>query len=681
MKTIRFNLNPSLTFRQWSRKRYSLFNIIRRSVKIAVLSIVYHSSTAMVSDSISVVAPDSIGNMIKVELDEIEVGVGRAPELFSESARILTVLTSNQLKTIPATSLSDALKYVTGVDIRQRGPEGIQADISIRGGTFDQTLILLNGINITDPQTGHHNLNIPLNLTQVSRIEVLEGPASRIYGPNAFSGAINIITSPEDSPPLSITASYGNYNSLSVNISGHLKTGQFSHLISTGHKSSDGHIINTDFKVSDLFIHSSGNLYSGKIDFQAGYSMKDFGAQAFYTPKYPDQFEATRTFLTSLRFTTEGKVKLSPFIYWRKNSDRFELFRNEAPEWYKGHNYHVSEVFGSGINAWFNHRLGRTSIGSEIRSEGIMSNVLGEPMNTSVKVMGEQAFYTKSALRSSFSMFVENRYRINRISLSFGLLAQKNSSISENWRLYPGVDASYQISPFSRIFVSGGQSLRLPTFTDLYYSGPTNQGNPHLRPEEVIHFEIGWKGQSPGIQAHGGIFHQKGRNLIDWIREADNSIWRTANHTRINGTGFQTKLSVFPDRLLNKNTPVIYLTVGYHYNFQKKKDQDLISYYTLDFVRHKGTVQLEHRLIKNLSINWGLLFQDRNGTYTGFSNNLPVEMEYRPFWLADSKITYSRGKISANIHISNLLDVKYYDFGNIIQPGRSFRGTISITMN
>lgn len=681
MKTIRFNLNPSLTFRQWSRKRYSLFNIIRRSVKIAVLSIVYHSSTAMVSDSISVVAPDSIRNMIKVELDEIEVGAGRAPELFSESARILTVLTSNQLRTIPATSLSDALKYVTGVDIRQRGPEGIQADISIRGGTFDQTLILLNGINITDPQTGHHNLNIPLNLTQVSRIEVLEGPASRIYGPNAFSGAINIITSPEDSPPLSITASYGNYNSLSVNISGHLKTGQFSHLISTGHKSSDGHIINTDFKVSDLFIHSSGNLYSGKIDFQAGYSMKDFGAQAFYTPKYPDQFEATRTFLTSLRFTTEGKVKLSPFIYWRKNSDRFELFRNEAPEWYKGHNYHVSEVFGSGINAWFNHRLGRTSIGSEIRSEGIMSNVLGEPMNTSVKVMGEQAFYTKSALRSSFSMFVENRYRINRISLSFGLLAQKNSSISENWRLYPGVDASYQISPFSRIFVSGGQSLRLPTFTDLYYSGPTNQGNPHLRPEEVIHFEIGWKGQSPGIQAHGGIFHQKGRNLIDWIREADNSIWRTANHTRINGTGFQTKLSVFPDRLLNKNTPVIYLTVGYHYNFQKKKDQDLISYYTLDFVRHKGTVQLEHRLIKNLSINWGLLFQDRNGTYTGFSNNLPVEMEYRPFWLADSKITYSRGKISANIHISNLLDVKYYDFGNIIQPGRSFRGTISITMN
>ena len=619
--------------------------------------------------------------MIKVELDEIEVGAGRAPELFSESARILTVLTSNQLKTIPATSLSDALKYVTGVDIRQRGPEGIQADISIRGGTFDQTLILLNGINITDPQTGHHNLNIPVNLTQVSRIEVLEGPASRIYGPNAFSGAINIITSPEDSPPLSITASYGNYNSLSANISGHLKTGQFSHLISTGLKRSDGHIINTDYKASDLFIHSSGNLYSGKIDFQAGYSMKDFGAQAFYTPKYPDQFEATRTFLTSLRYTTEGKVKLSPYIYWRKNSDRFELFRNEAPEWYKGHNYHVSEVFGSGINVWFNHRYGRTSVGSEIRSEGIMSNVLGEPMNTSVKVKGKQAFYTKSALRSGFSMFIENRFRINRISLSLGLLAQKNSSISENWRLYPGVDASYQISPFSRIFVSGGQSLRLPTFTDLYYSGPTNQGNPYLRPEEVIHFEIGWKGQSPGIQAHGGIFHQKGRNLIDWIREADDSIWRTANHTRINGTGFQTKLSVFPDRLLNKNTPLIYLTVGYHYNIQKKKDQDLISYYTLDFIRHKGTVQLEHRLIKNLSINWGLLFQDRNGTYTGFTNSLPVEMEYQPFWLADSKITYSRGKISANIHISNLLDVKYYDFGNIIQPGRSLRGTISITMN
>lgn len=680
MRTIRIKSNTCLTFRQWSGKKYSLFNIINRTIKIAVLSVVYHSASAMVNDSISVIVPDSLKTMTTVELDEIEVGASRAPELYSEAARIITVITSSQLKSMSASSLPDALRHVTGIDIRQRGPEGIQSDISIRGGTFDQTLILLNGINITDPQTGHHNLNIPINLAQVSRIEVLEGPASRVYGPNAFSGAINFITSPEDTPLLSVTATYGSFNSLSSNISGRLKTGPITHMLSVGQKYSDGHIVNTDHEVYDFFYHSTGNFNSGKLDFQSGYSIKEFGAQAFYTPKYPEQFEATKTFLASLRYTTEGNVKLSPYIYWRRNSDRFELFRNDAPVWYTGHNYHVSEVFGSGINTWFFHRFGRTSLGSEIRSEGIMSNVLGEPMNTFVKVDGADASYTKSAIRSGFSLFLENRYRTDRVSISAGILAQKISTMLDDWKFYPGIDISYQVSPFSRFFISGGQSLRLPTFTDLYYSGPTNQGNPQLQPEEVVHFEFGWKGQLPGLQAHTGIFHQAGKNLIDWIRESNEEIWKTSNHTKINGTGIQTKISIFPDVLFKKRMPVMFLAFGYHYNTQKKRDQDVISYYTLDYIRHKGTFMMEHRLVKNLSVNWSILYQDRNGTYTGFTNNLPVEMEYRPFWLAASKIMYNKGIFSANVQVSNLFGNKYFDFGNIVQPGRSVKGTISIIL-
>ena len=681
MKKNSYKINRLITFRQWSGKSYALFRVIKQTIRIAVLSIVYHGATAKVSDTITVASSDSLKAMKTVELEEISIGASKAPDVYSETARIITVITREQIKTRPAATLSDALRLVTGVDIRQRGPEGIQSDISIRGGTFDQTLILLNGINITDPQTGHHNLNIPVNLNLVSRIEVLEGPASRVYGPNAFSGAINLITSPEESSPLSVYASFGSFNSLSANLSGLWKAGNFNQLVSIGYKKSDGYIVNTDHEVSDYFIHSSGKTKAGKMDFQAGISHKEYGAQAFYTPKYPEQFEATKTFLTSLRFTSQGKVKFSPFIYWRRHSDRFELFRNEAPAWYSSHNYHRSEVFGSGITAWYLHRYGRTTIGSEIRTEGIISNVLGEPMTPHIRVTGEEAFYTKSSFRHGISLFFEHRYRIDKISLAAGFLTQKLSGIRDHWKVYPGADISYQLTANSSIFISGGQSLRLPTFTDLYYSGPSNMGNSSLKPEEVSYGEAGWKGYYQGIQTHTGIYIQTGRNMIDWIRESTEEVWRTTNHTKIIGKGFQATISIKPSNLFKNRIPIYFVALGYNANLQKKNEQNVISYYVLDYIRHKGTMQIEHRLLENLSINWSLLYQDRNGSYTAFNNNEPLEQEYNSFWLLDSKLTYSKGAITANIQVNNIFDHQYFDFGNITQPGRSIRGSITISLN
>ncbi len=681
MKTTRYRINRLITFKQWSGKSYALFRVIKQTIRIAVLSTIYHGASAKASDTISFVSADSLKAMTTVELEEIAIGADRAPDVYSDAARIITVITRDQIKTRPAATLPDALKFVTGVDIRQRGPEGIQSDISIRGGTFDQTLILLNGINITDPQTGHHNLNIPLNLNLISRIEVLEGPASRVYGPNAFSGAINLVTSPEESSPLSVNASYGSFNSLSANISGHWKVGQFIHLVSAGYKKSDGYIANTDHEVSDYFIHTTGKINNGKLDFQAGYSNKEFGAQAFYTPKYPEQFEATKTFLTSLRYTSQGQVKFSPFIYWRRHTDRFELFRNEAPGWYSTHNYHRSEVIGSGITAWYLHRYGRTTIGSEIRSESIISNVLGEPMTSHIKVSGEEAFYTKSADRYGFSLFFEHRYRIDRFSLAAGFLTQNRSGTKDHWEVYPGADLSIQLTANSSIFVSGGQSLRLPTFTDLYYSGPSNQGNPELKPEMVTYAEAGWKGQYQGIQTHTGIYYQTGRNMIDWIRESSEEVWRTANHTEIRGKGFQASISIFPKKLFKNRTPINIIALGYNTNLQKKNEQDVISYYVLDYIRHKGTMQIEHRILENLSMNWSVLYQDRNGSYTEFNNTQPTEKEYNPFWLLDSKLSYRKGTLTANIQVNNIFDHQYFDFGNISQPGRSIRGSITISLN
>jgi len=157
------------------------------------------------------------------DLDEIEVSAQRSPALYSQVARIVSVIERKEIEASPAQSVQDLLEYVAGIDVRQRGAEGVQADVSIRGGTFDQTLILLNGINITDPQTGHHNLNIPVSLSQIERIEILEGPAARVYGPNAFSGAINIVTLQNDSKSVRLQLSGGSFGYFENYLMGILK--------------------------------------------------------------------------------------------------------------------------------------------------------------------------------------------------------------------------------------------------------------------------------------------------------------------------------------------------------------------------------------------------------------------------------------------------------------------------
>ena len=110
------------------------------------------------------------------------------------SSRTISIITIEDIKNSPATNLVELLQQEAGVDIRRQGVYGMQSDLYIRGGGFDQTLLLIDGIKSEDPQTGHHTLNIALPLEVIKRIEIIKGPAARIFGQNSFTGAINIVT-------------------------------------------------------------------------------------------------------------------------------------------------------------------------------------------------------------------------------------------------------------------------------------------------------------------------------------------------------------------------------------------------------------------------------------------------------------------------------------------------------
>ncbi|HZL11340.1 MAG TPA: TonB-dependent receptor [Prolixibacteraceae bacterium] len=666
MKKVIKSINRAevFTFNRWGRKAYSMFNALKQPVRIGVLLAVY---TTVAKPEYVFAQADSTKVSMEYNLDEVEVSAQRAPVAFSQVARIVSVISREEIEAAPVQSIQELLEYALSVDVRQRGVHGVQADISVRGGSSEQTLILLNGISISDPQTGHHALNLPVSLKNIQRIEILEGPAARVFGPNAFSGAINIITSPDGETSVKLDVSGGQHKLADVNVSGNLNTGAWNQFIAFNRMSSDGYIDNTDFKTWNAFYQTELKTKPGKLDFQIGRTNKAFGANSFYSATYPNQYEETKTTFASLKFQSGTKIHLTPSIYWRRNQDRFELFRSDAttwPSWYKGHNYHLTDVFGSNLNAWFASRFGKTAFGAEIRTENVWSNVLGEALTTPIAVPGESGqFFTKSYSRTTISYFAEHSVYLKKLTVSAGAMTNWISDLDFGWNIYPGLDASYALSNHVKIYGSFSTSLRMPTFTDLFYNGPTNIGNPDLKPEKSVNYEGGVKLNFPGFSGHAETYFRKGKDLIDWVRTNDTDKWQTQNLTNINTTGIEFSGNIFPEKIWNK--PIFLTKLGVNYSYCKldKGQNDLFSYYILDNLKHKLDLEINHKIWKKLKGSWRVSYQDRNGLRTATDS-------FSPFWTVNARIMWETPSTEIYAMAANLFDKAYYDYDTVEQPGR-----------
>ena len=162
---------------------------------------------------------------------------------------MLLLSRGDELEKAGVQSLQDVLEYVSNVDVRQRGGYGVQSDVTIRGGSFDHVMVLINGINVSDPQTGHASLDLPIDPEMIERIEVLEGSAARILGAGAFTGAINVITKGDTTTQASASLFMGQYGFRRINLNAILKSANFRHVLSFGNASSKGYMDDTDFKI------------------------------------------------------------------------------------------------------------------------------------------------------------------------------------------------------------------------------------------------------------------------------------------------------------------------------------------------------------------------------------------------------------------------------------------------
>lgn len=238
----------AVRFRRFDRKRYAAFRSMHKVINIGVVTasmlLFALPDTAQAQKTIE---PNRTGEEASVELEEVEVTASRAPIARNQATKIVTVIPAREIATAPVTSIQDLLEYAAGIDVRQRGEGGTQADISIRGGTFDQIAVLLNGVNLSNPQTGHYSFDLPVNLSDIERIEVVSGPSSRIFGASAFAGAINIITKTGKENRISTDNYAGMHKLWKLEAAINHATTHFGQRLSAGYASSGGYIDNTDF--------------------------------------------------------------------------------------------------------------------------------------------------------------------------------------------------------------------------------------------------------------------------------------------------------------------------------------------------------------------------------------------------------------------------------------------------
>ncbi|MBW1958078.1 MAG: TonB-dependent receptor [Deltaproteobacteria bacterium] len=580
------------------------------------------------------------------ELDPVVVTGSRIPYHLSESAYSVSVISREEIEILPADNISDVLKYINGVDVRQRGARGVQADVGIRGGSYEQTLIMVDGVNMSDPQTGHHNMDLPVNLNDIERIEIIKGPAARIYGPNAMGGVINIITRDVNSNSFGGHGGYGEYGYYDLGAQGVLSGDKVSGRLSASRRYSSGYLggKDTDFDVKT--INYKGVLKSGsnKLQLGMGFTDKDFGAYKFYTDTFPDQREKTETFLlygnADLIMTN---MEVMPRIHWRHHKDKYKININGV--W--NINDHRTDVLGTQVNTLITSGWGTTSIGGEAEHEDMESSSLGDHDR------GRQA------------VFLEHRfYPSDRMTMGLGASAVHYSSWG--WEYWPGADMSIELTDEFTWFSSIEKSFRVPTYTELYYVTPANKGNPDLKPEKAWTGETGLRCLIHGITADFSLFYRDSEDVIDWSRRPGETAWQATNIATVRTKGGEVGVTLYPESFFNAKW-LSSVGIAYTYLDSDRHTRGMESKYILDYLRHQ--------------VNGSMVFSWLPSLKQVIKTRYGKRMAGDSYTVVDTRLTYTLSKYEVFLEATNLFNENYIESGFTPMPDRWIMGGIKFNWN
>lgn len=571
---------------------------------------------------------------------------------FEQAPRNIQIITRKEIAALPAQSVAELLTYVAGVDLRQRGAQGGQADLSILGSTFEQVLVLIDGIPMRDAQTGHLMMNLPVDIQQIERIEIIKGTAARVYGANALAGAINLVTRMPASEQVVAQAWGGSITPLEGDSSsGYLQTGA---RLSVGVKSKSGrqrHQVDAAYFDSEGYRYNSANTQqrlgyrgsmllgkrNGKLDLAAGNVKNETGANGFYAYPYDtDAFEATETNYGSAQYHDQvGKWNIHPLVYMRYSHDDY-IFIKELPEVYR--NNHFTTAAGAELHVSKTNKAGQFGGGYESRAEIIHSNNLGH----------HERFY--------HSFYAEQRFDFeNSTVVVVGAMAQYSAAYGVN--VYPGLEFSTPVYKQLRLFGNTGLGSRNPSFTDLYYSDRANIGNQHLKPEQAFNSELGFKWNDGLVQATSSAFLRRTSNFIDFTRASDQDMWMPDNFQLVSMLGVDTRVCVkFESK---SNFTFEHISVAHTYLSGRLAESPEFSKYALSNLRQQVVVQGQVRVHPKLRAQLVARYLERfNAT---------------SYWVCDARIMSQLKSFDVSFDVTNMLNQTYLESGFVPLPGRMIR--------
>lgn len=521
----------------------------------------------------------------------------------------------------------DYLDLEPSIDLRQRAPNGVQSDLSIRGSTFGQTLVLINGLRMNDVQTGHHSMDLPLPAAALDRIEVLRGAGSTFYGSDAVGGAVNFITARPEYSEVRVGAGVGNFGINQQSASVALLHGAWDQELSAARDFSSGFRPDRDYRSFTAFSNTGLSTGPGRTLVMLGFADKPFGADQFYGNF--NSWERTKSWFAGLKQDLGARTEFD--LAYRRHSDVFVLFRDQPSVF---ENNHISQSWQTALRRKQPLSQNATFLyGGEGFHDSIESNNLGRHARSRGAAYGD--FDVRALGRFSFSAGV-----------------REEIYDTGDGQFSPTVSAGVWLRAGLKLKGSVSRAFRLPTFTDLYYHDPANLGNPDLKPETAWDYEAGLQWDNGGrYRAELTLFHRREKNDIDYIRSSPTDIWQAANIQRLNFTGVETSLEM----RLPRRQRVDFAYTGLH--GAQEELNSLQSKYVFNYPTHNASVTWLGMLPGNL------LARSRLGVTSRYARD--------PYALWDASIGREFSHFQAHVGFYNLTDTQYEEILGVAMPGRS----------
>lgn len=559
-----------------------------------------------------------------------------APVSQEDSARTVVSL-STQPAPLAHGVIEDYLRTDSSVDIQQRGGGGIMADISVRGASFEQTLVLVNGLRMDNAETSHFNLDLPIPLATIERFDVLHGTGSTLYGSDAIGGVVDVRTVRPVSTQLSLKSGVGSYGENELSAVADLVEKNWSDALAGDHQLSTGFMPDRDYRTENLSNESRLSSRLGQTDLLLAGDDRAYGANQFYGPYM--SWERTKGWFAAL--TQEWTSHTQSSMAYRRHSDIYLLERDQ-PTGYK--NQHIDDGFEGVLRD--QRPISRSlnlATGLEESTDQIASTNLGNHGRN--RGAGYAALEWIKPARGSLS------------------LGGREEVFSGGRAVFsPMISATRWVSSTATIFASASHGFRLPTYLDLYYSDPSTRGNPNLKPESAWSFDggVGWF-PTPKIATRLTVFYSRQHDTIDYTRASENDPWQASNLAGLRFTGVEASFDWQPRP--TQSLRVSWTGLAGAQGALHGLESEYVFNYPVNNARLDWTNQLLRQVL--LDVRLGIV----------------QRFQMEPYVVCDIGLQRPTGRIRPYLQVNNLTNTGYEEIVNVRMPGRAFVGGVEFALS